>query len=58
MTKRYKVLFLGLMIAILTGCASVGPGSIFRDRFDYHATLTESWKRQILLNIFKMRYTV
>jgi hypothetical protein len=56
MMKKCKVFFLGLMIAILVGCASVGPGSISRDRFDYNATLTESWKRQILLNIVKMRY--
>jgi hypothetical protein len=44
------------MIAILAGCASVGPGSVSRDRFDYNTALTESWKRQILLNIVKMRY--
>ena len=56
MTKRYKVFSLGLMIAILAGCASVGPGSVSRDRFDYNTALTESWKRQILLNIVKMRY--
>jgi hypothetical protein len=44
------------MIAILAGCASIGPGTVSRDRFDYNASITESWKRQILLNIVKMRY--
>jgi hypothetical protein len=56
MTKQYKLLFLGLIIAVLAGCASVGPGTVSRDRFDYNTSLTESWKRQILLNIVKMRY--
>jgi hypothetical protein len=56
MTKRYTVFFLVLMMAVLAGCASIGPGSVTRDRFDYNNSLTESWKRQILLNIVKMRY--
>jgi hypothetical protein len=56
MTKRYKVFILGLMMAVLAGCASIGPGTVTRDRFDYNTSLTESWKRQILLNIVKMRY--
>lgn len=56
MTKLCKVFFLGLMIAILSGCASVGPGTVSRDRFDYNESITESWKQQILLNIVKMRY--
>ena len=56
MTKRCRMLSVGLMMAILAGCASVGPGTVTRDRFDYNASLTESWKRQILLNIVKMRY--
>lgn len=56
MTKQCKMLSLGLMIAILAGCASIGPGTVSRDRFDYNASITESWKRQILLNIVKMRY--
>jgi hypothetical protein len=56
MTKRCNMLSLGLMIAILAGCASMGPGTVTRDRFDYNSSITESWKRQILLNIVKIRY--
>jgi len=41
---------------LLTGCHSIGPGSVARDRFDYSSSLGESWKRQTLLNIVKLRY--
>lgn len=46
---------LALLLA-LTGCRSIGPGSVARDRFDYSDSLSESWKRQTLLNIVKLRY--
>lgn len=40
----------------LNGCQSIGPGSVARDRFDYSWSIGESWKRQTLLNIVKLRY--
>ena len=42
---------------ILTGCASVGPPAITRDRFDYVTSVSDSWKRQMLLNMLKIRYS-
>jgi len=42
---------------LLTACSNTGPSSIARDRFDYVTSVSESWKRQMLLNLLKVRYT-
>ncbi len=45
-----------LSALLLTGCASIGPPTVVRDRFDYVAAISESWKRQMLQNLLKVRY--
>lgn len=45
----------GFLLA-LTGCHSIGPGTVPRDRSDYSSSIGDSWKRQTLLNIVKLRY--
>jgi hypothetical protein len=45
-----------LAMFVVTGCDSMGPGTVARDRFDYGAAVGESWKTQMLLNLVKMRY--
>ena len=41
---------------MVSGCKSIGPGMVARDRFDYSGSISDSWKRQTLLNIVKLRY--
>ena len=41
---------------LLPGCASIGPPTVVRDRFDYVSALSESSKRQMLDNLLKVRY--
>jgi hypothetical protein len=45
-----------VLLVVATGCKSLGPGTLPRDRYDYSASISESWKRQTLLNIVKLRY--
>ena len=40
----------------LSGCQSIGPETVSRDRSEYASSISESWKRQTLLHIVKLRY--
>jgi hypothetical protein len=44
-----------LCACALSGCA-IGPPTLERDRLDYQTAISESWKRQILLNLVRVRY--
>jgi hypothetical protein len=46
----------GLLLILLSGCASIGPATVSRDRVGYLAAVGESWKEQTLLNIVRLRY--
>jgi len=41
---------------LLTSCSSIGPDTVPRDRFNYVTAISDSWKRQTLLNLVKLRY--
>ena len=56
MKTKVRLLIAVLIMGMVTGCASIGPGTVSRDRFDYVSSISESWKQQILLNIVKTRY--
>ncbi len=49
-------LIIALVLTGVSGCASIGPGTVARDRFDYITAISESWKSQMLLNLVKIRY--
>ena len=51
-----KILGVAALVMILTACSGIGPATVARDRFDYTTAISESWKRQMLLNIVKLRY--
>ncbi len=55
MPKARWGLWLSVLV-LLSGCASIGPGKMITDRTGYNASITESWKQQILLNVVKIRY--
>jgi hypothetical protein len=54
--RKLAVLLAVLSTYLLMGCKSIGPGTVARDRYDYSNSISESWKRQSLLNIVKLRY--
>lgn len=48
---------MALIALSAVGCTTMGPTTIPRDRFDYAAAISESWKNQMLLNLVKARYS-
>ena len=55
LSKPLRWLLLAALTFAAGGCG-IGPPMLRRDRFDYQVALSESWKRQMLLNLVKMRY--
>ncbi len=53
---RMTLLTTVLSALFITGCTTIGPDAIPRDRFDYNTAISDSWKEQTLLNIVKIRY--
>ena len=53
---RSSSLSIPFLLLVAGGCQHLGPSTIPQDRFDYSASISDSWKRQTLLNIVKLRY--
>ncbi len=55
-TSRLLTIYLIVLGTGALGCRSIGPGTISRDGFDYTTAIADGWKRQMLLNLVKIRY--
>lgn len=55
-TGKIKICLTVLLPLTFAGCGGLGPQTVARDRFDYTDAISESWKRQMLLNMVKIRY--
>lgn len=51
-----RSLLIAVMVLSLCGCGGIGPATVARDRPAYTDAISDSWKRQMLLNMVKMRY--
>jgi len=57
MPGSVRACFAGCLLALFSsGCATLGPQSIPRDRQGYSSAISDSWKEQTLLNIVRLRY--
>ena len=54
MKRCYAIMV--VITLLFTGCTHIGPKTVPRDRFDYNAAISDSWKEQTLINIVKLRY--
>lgn len=52
---RRLPIFLSLLLA-LSGCASMGPGSIQGNRLDYNIAIQQTHDQELLLNLVRLKY--
>jgi hypothetical protein len=53
---RFTDIFIILALFLSAGCGGIGPKTVARDRFDYITAVSESWEKQMLLNLVRLRY--
>ncbi len=53
---KLRLMLVFAVAIVVSGCQTIGPASVQRDRLDYAGAIADSWKEQALLNIIKLRY--
>jgi hypothetical protein len=53
---RARIMISLWTLLLLIGCSGIGPMTVPRDRFDYTAAISDSWKNQMLFNMVRIRY--
>jgi hypothetical protein len=56
MPRRQHWILGSFALAALAGCSGVSPARVTSDRMDYGQMVAESWKRQTLLTVVRLRY--
>ena len=56
LSTKFKGCLGVLVLLTWTGCLRVPAGRITLDRMDYGQVIADSWKRQTLLNVVRLRY--
>jgi hypothetical protein len=58
MLKGFRFIgsFIIVVLIFSAGCGGIGPKTVARDRFDYITAVSESWEKQMLLNLVRLRY--
>jgi hypothetical protein len=54
--KSLRTVAVSLGSALLLACVHVPPTNVSQDRFEYSQSLSDSWKRQTLINVVRLRY--
>ena len=55
-STKFQAGFVVLALLTVDGCMRVPAGRVTVDRMDYGQVIAESWKRQTLLNVVRLRY--
>jgi len=56
LAKPVRAIVISVFALVLASCASIGPGRIDKDQFDYNSSVSSGWQEQMLLNFVKLRY--
>lgn len=55
--KQHLNIISAVVLFSLSSCVSVSPQRVVTDRMDYGQVVADSWKRQTLLNVVRLRYS-